>query len=119
MPYLEALSTCPATSLPAGLTSESQISESQISFAVSVIDPTSGWTAYCFEDSHNNPSFKDHHKSADHKYYYPDPLANFKLDSTRREEPRQYFLHVFQIHIKKVYLQWQNLVEVLEFVARR
>lgn len=90
---------------------------------MSVVDPTRGWTAYCFEDNlykdQDKLSHEYHEKLASYRHYYPEPLANFKLDSTRQVEPRQYFLQVFKIRITQVHSEWQSLVEELEEVARR
>lgn len=123
LPYMAAMrSPSSTTSLSAGW-----ILQSQISFVVSVVDPK-GWTAYCFEDNlhldedgyRSKPGSKDPSPSASFKHhYYPEALANGKLDSTRQVEPRRYFLEVFEIRIRQVQSEWQNLVQELEQVAKR
>jgi hypothetical protein len=110
----------PSTEIPkASSTSPDEVErlyQAQFSFAVTGIDHWI-WVAYAFVDIVEHKGTVKHYGQLTDDYGVPaDPLADGRIPIEARFilPPREYFLKVFQIRIRKVKNEWHYIIRRLQ-----
>lgn len=86
--------------------------EAQFSMCVVGIDNTN-WTAYTFADEYYDDNDVEQLKA---RQWTPDRVASrcLRLGQSAYNDPREYFLGVFEIQVKLILQEWRSLAAYIE-----